>query len=173
MQGPNSILVAMVMLLNIGLAIIFVHFLTWWCCFSGKFFFFSLDTFINQQKWIRSRWLHVFLKMNLPFLLMSRVSRAPQCVSQNVTSSQLNPNKLFYVAVKPWQPVQLHRRPWKVKMAPVRHGGGRRCLGISVTPKRIRRKASLPPTCHGPSLGPAPWISTPLASLKAEVKCRV
>lgn len=27
-QGPNSILVAMVMLLNIGLAIIFVHFLT-------------------------------------------------------------------------------------------------------------------------------------------------
>lgn len=28
LQGPNSILVAMVMLLNIGLAIIFVHFLT-------------------------------------------------------------------------------------------------------------------------------------------------
>ena len=28
LQGPNSILVAMVMLLNIGLAIVFVHFLT-------------------------------------------------------------------------------------------------------------------------------------------------
>lgn len=36
-QGPNSILVAMVMLLNIGLAIIFVHFLTWWWCLPGKF----------------------------------------------------------------------------------------------------------------------------------------
>lgn len=28
LQGPNSILVALVMLINIGLAIIFVHFLT-------------------------------------------------------------------------------------------------------------------------------------------------
>lgn len=28
-QGPNSIMIALVMLLNIGLAILFVHFLTW------------------------------------------------------------------------------------------------------------------------------------------------
>lgn len=28
-QGPNSVMIALVMLLNIGLAILFVHFLTW------------------------------------------------------------------------------------------------------------------------------------------------
>ena len=35
LQGPNSILVALVMLINVGLAIIFVHFLTWPSLNSG------------------------------------------------------------------------------------------------------------------------------------------
>lgn len=63
----------------------------------------------------------------------------------------------------------------KMKMAPVRHGGGRRCLGINGTPKKNQRKASLPPSCHGPSSGPALWISSPLASLKSwgEMSCLV
>lgn len=36
LQGPNPIMVTLVMLLNLGLAVIFVHFLTWSHQNTGK-----------------------------------------------------------------------------------------------------------------------------------------
>ncbi len=67
-QGPNSILVAMVMLLNIGLAIIFVHFLTWNTTISGKLFYlYTLYFTFQNYKWHNDYWSRFYKKILFQF----------------------------------------------------------------------------------------------------------
>ena len=120
LQGPNSILVAMVMLLNIGLAIIFVHFLTWspvsqvsnvylitsWLCTSES----CLQLFLGHAGfkwtclWIIQLLLYLSVKMKLFWLLSEAMA----------TDSAASP---AFEKSKRRQPTQ---------------GGIRRCSGISV-----------------------------------------
>lgn len=149
----------MVMLLNIGLAIIFVHFLTWWCSFSGKF-----HTNLPESHRVTLNFFIYFFIAIYYFWLVS----VPMLCSWAATSSPLHTNQLLYVAVEPWQPLTVASLAWKMKMAPVRHGGGRRCFrNQRDTEKETRGRHHYYQAVVGLfRWGPALWNSSPLARLK-------